>query len=53
VRPADDPDAQRGWDAGAAMTVDEAVAYALEIATELSGRDSPATASGRSHAPTG
>ncbi len=36
VRPTDDADAQRAWDAGAAMTVDEAVRYALEIAAELS-----------------
>lgn len=49
VRPADDTDAQRAWDAGAAMTVDEAVAYALEIAADLSGRDLSATDSRGSH----
>jgi predicted ATPase/class 3 adenylate cyclase len=37
VRPADDADAQQAWDAGAAMSVDEAVTYAIEIAAELSG----------------
>jgi predicted ATPase/class 3 adenylate cyclase len=41
VRPTDDPDAQLAWDTGAAMTVDEAVRYALEAAAELSGRDAP------------
>ncbi|HET7676704.1 MAG TPA: AAA family ATPase [Candidatus Limnocylindrales bacterium] len=35
LRPTDDPDAQRAWDAGAAMSVDEAVRYAVEIAAEL------------------
>lgn len=34
-RPIDDADAQRAWDTGAAMTVDEAVAYAQEIAAQL------------------
>ena len=37
VRPANDADAQRAWDAGAAMTSDEAVAYALEVAADLAG----------------
>lgn len=41
VRPTDDSDAQRAWDAGAAMTVDEAVRYALDVAAELTGRDAP------------
>jgi predicted ATPase/class 3 adenylate cyclase len=36
VRPTDDTHAQRAWDAGAAMTVDEAVAYAVGIVSELS-----------------
>ena len=36
VRPTDDAHAQRAWDAGAAMTVDEAVAYAVGIVAELS-----------------
>jgi hypothetical protein len=36
VRPTDDADANRAWDAGAAMSVDEAVDYALRIAAELS-----------------
>ena len=36
VRPTDDPDAGRAWDAGAAMTVDEVVRYARDIAAELS-----------------
>jgi tetratricopeptide (TPR) repeat protein len=35
-RPADDPDAQRAWDEGAAMTVDEAMAYAREVVAKLS-----------------
>jgi predicted ATPase/class 3 adenylate cyclase len=35
-RPTDDPDAQRAWDAGAVMTVEEAVGYALELAPTLS-----------------
>ena len=35
-RPTDDPDAQRAWDAGAVMTVEEAVSYALELAPTLS-----------------
>jgi predicted ATPase len=35
-RPTDDPDAQRAWDAGAAMTVEEAVNYAQELAPTLS-----------------
>jgi tetratricopeptide (TPR) repeat protein len=34
-RPIDDTDAQRAWDAGAAMTVDEAVAYAYEVAAQM------------------
>jgi predicted ATPase/class 3 adenylate cyclase len=38
VRPTDDADAQRAWDAGAAMTLDEAVRYALDIAAELSSQ---------------
>jgi predicted ATPase/class 3 adenylate cyclase len=38
VRPIDDADAQHAWDAGAAMTVDEAVRYALDIAAELSSQ---------------
>jgi predicted ATPase len=50
VRPTDDAVAQRAWDAGSAMTVDEAVAYALEIAAELSVRDRPAPESSGSHA---
>jgi predicted ATPase/class 3 adenylate cyclase len=37
VRPTDDPDAQQAWDAGAAMTADEAVSYAIDIATDLMG----------------
>jgi predicted ATPase len=37
VRPTDDADAQRAWDAGAAMTVDEAVSYAREVAPHLFG----------------
>jgi predicted ATPase/class 3 adenylate cyclase len=36
VRPTDDAAAQRAWDAGAAMSVDEAVGYALEVAPDLS-----------------
>jgi predicted ATPase/class 3 adenylate cyclase len=32
VRPTDDVGAQRAWDAGAAMSVDDAVRYALEVA---------------------
>jgi predicted ATPase/class 3 adenylate cyclase len=36
VRPTDDPDAQRAWEAGATMTIEEAVAYALELAPTLS-----------------
>ena len=36
VRPADDPDAQRAWEAGATMTIEEAVSYALELAPTLS-----------------
>ena len=39
VRPADDADAQRAWDLGAAMTLEDAVAYAVEITAELSGRE--------------
>jgi len=35
-RPTDDPDAQRASDAGAAMTVAEAVSYALRVARTLS-----------------
>ena len=41
VRPSDDTNAQQAWDAGAAMTVDEAVRYALAAAAELSGREAP------------
>ena len=35
-RPTDDPVAQRAWDAGAAMTIEEAVSYALELGPTLS-----------------
>jgi predicted ATPase/class 3 adenylate cyclase len=35
-RPADDPDAQGAWDAGATMTVEEAVSYGLALAPTLS-----------------
>lgn len=35
-RPTDDPDAQRAWDAGAAMTVEEAVNYAMALAPTIS-----------------
>jgi tetratricopeptide (TPR) repeat protein len=35
-RPTEDPGAQRAWDAGAVMTVEEAVSYALELAPTLS-----------------
>jgi predicted ATPase/class 3 adenylate cyclase len=43
ARPSDDTEAQRAWDAGAAMTLDEAVIYAREFAAGISGRDRPAT----------
>jgi len=39
VRPTDETDAQRAWDVGAAMTLEDAVAYAVEITAELSGRE--------------
>ena len=42
-RPTDDPEAQRDWDAGAAMTVEEAVSYALELAPTLSASLAAAT----------
>jgi hypothetical protein len=35
-RPTDDQDAELAWDAGAAMTVEGAVNYALELAPVLS-----------------
>ena len=35
-RPTDDLDAQRAWDAGAVMTIEETVSYALELAPTLS-----------------
>jgi predicted ATPase/class 3 adenylate cyclase len=35
VRPADDPEGQAAWDAGAALTVEEAVAFATEVADSL------------------
>jgi tetratricopeptide (TPR) repeat protein len=41
VRPTGDADSQLAWDTGAALTVDEAVRYALEAAAELLGRDAP------------
>jgi tetratricopeptide (TPR) repeat protein len=37
ARPTDDAYAQRAWDEGAAMSVDEAVSYALEVAALASG----------------
>ena len=42
-RPTNDPDAQRAWDAGAVMTVEEAVSYALELAPTLSATLAGAT----------
>jgi predicted ATPase/class 3 adenylate cyclase len=36
ARPTDDAEAQRGWDAGVAMTLEEAATYGLDIAAELS-----------------
>jgi predicted ATPase len=45
VRPAGDPAGQAAWDAGASLTVDEAVAFATEVANSLAaaaaGRDEP------------
>ncbi len=38
ARPTGDADTQRSWDAGAAMTVDEAVEFAVRITSELSAR---------------
>jgi predicted ATPase/class 3 adenylate cyclase len=47
VRPTGDAEAERAWDAGAAMSVDEAVRYAGEVAADLtfrSGRRGPKAA---------
>ena len=41
-RPIDDVEAQREWDTGAAMAVDEAVAYAYEVAAQLEAARRPA-----------
>ena len=34
-RPTEDRDAQQAWDSGASMTADEAVSYAVDLATDL------------------
>lgn len=41
-RPTDEPESQRAWDTGAAMSIEQAVSYALRLAPMLSGSLGPA-----------